>query len=123
MGNNIFTTINMPVQITTESIKDLLCSAIEGGSNYWIETLTRSKDITKAQAEYRQDVPFAGGHLVLLDDQGIKHTINIDSIKKGLKAFQEKYPRNFKDFVEDNADAETGDIFLQCCTYGEAIYG
>lgn len=122
MNDQIFEIISIPTSITTENIKDLLCNAIEGGSNYWIETITRY-NATVDQAEYRQDVPFAGGFLELVDIEDDKHIVDLNSIKKGLKIFQEKYPWHLQNLIKDNADAETGDVFLQCCVYGEVIYG
>jgi len=35
----------------------------------------------------------------------------------------EKYPRHFHNFLEENDDAETGDVFIQCCLFGEIVYG
>jgi hypothetical protein len=31
-------------------------------------------------------------------------------------------PRHFADFLNEKADAVTGDAFLQCCLFGEVIY-
>jgi hypothetical protein len=33
------------------------------------------------------------------------------------------YPRHFADLVNENDDADTGDAFVQCCVFGEVIYG
>lgn len=126
---DIVATIPVPVQITVERVKDLLCNAIEGGSNYWVDTLDRMGGITREQAEYRQDVPFVeGGWLELVEGEedcgkGRKFRIDLEAIKKGLTVMAEKYPKAFADFINENDDAETGDIFLQCICFGEAIYG
>ena len=121
-------TIAVPVNVTVQRVKDLLCNAIEGGSNYWVSTLDRKGGITRAQAEYRQDVPFVHGGWLELEEQeqsGKTKTFKIDlyAIKNGLATMAEKYPKHFADFVQENDDAETGDIFLQCICFGEAIYG
>jgi hypothetical protein len=50
-------------------------------------------------------------------------TLNLRSIKKGLEVFASKYPRHFADFVSENDDASTGDVFLQCCLFGELVFG
>ena len=120
--------ITVPVNISEQRVKDLLCNAIEGGSNYWVSTLDRKGGITRAQAEYRQDVPFVEGGWLELEEQdqsGDTKTFKIDraAIIKGLAVMAEKYPRPFGDFISENDDAETGDIFLQCICFGEAIYG
>jgi len=35
----------------------------------------------------------------------------------------EKYPRHFANFAQEAEDAETGDVFIQCCVLGEIVYG
>ena len=117
-------TVTVTHEIPVERIKDLLCNAIEGGSNYWCNTMDRMGGITREQATYRQDVPFVeGGWLDVRDDDGGKHRLDLDAIKKGLNVFAEKCPRHFADFIAENDDAETGDCFLQCILFGEVIYG
>jgi len=49
--------------------------------------------------------------------------LDLDAIKKGLQIIAEKYPRHMGDFLNENDDADTGDVFLQCCLFGDAIYG
>lgn len=34
-----------------------------------------------------------------------------------------KYPRHWADVLAENDDATTGDVFLQCCLFGECIFG
>ena len=123
-------TITVPLTIAESRIADLLCNAIEGGSNYWVESLDRDEKTTRAEAPYRQDVPFVGGYLTLVeqgedapDGKGRVVKIDRDAIVHGLQVFAEKYPRMFADFLNENDDAETGDTFLQCICFGEAIYG
>lgn len=48
--------------------------------------------------------------------------LNLKTIKKGLQVFAEKYPAHFADLVNDKTDAITGDVFLQCCVFGEIVY-
>ena len=121
-------TIPVTLNIPEQRVKDLLCNAIEGGSNYWVGTLDRCGGITRAQAEYRQDVPFVEGGWLELEEQeqsGSEKTFKIDraAIIKGLAVMAEKYPRHFGDFISENDDAETGDVLLQCICFGELVYG
>ncbi len=113
------------VTIGQQRVSDLLCGAIEGGSNYWCKSIDRMGGITKKQAEYRQDVPFVdGGWLdVVADDDEKIHRLDLAAIEKGLSVMAEKYPIEFRNFVEENDDAGTSDTFLQCCLFGETIYG
>ncbi len=93
-------TVSVTHQITEERISDLLCNAIEGGLNYWVATLDRDDKTTRAEAPYRQDVPFAGGYLTLVEQgedapDGKGRTFKIDrgAIVEGMQVFAEKYPR------------------------------
>lgn len=120
---NVVTVVKVP----TQQVKDLLCCAIEGGSNYWVEFINRH-GATKQQAEYRQDVPFvAGAYLEVKEDNecgpGRTFTIGLNEIHSGLVVMAEKYPKHFADVMSENMDATTGDVFLQCCCFGEVIYG
>jgi hypothetical protein len=48
--------------------------------------------------------------------------LDMAAIKNGLKVMAEKYPHHWQDFVSENDDAITGDVFLQCCLFGEIVY-
>jgi hypothetical protein len=118
--------VTLTQTVDEQRLKDLLCNAIEGGSNYWCASMDRMGGVTRKQAEYRQDVPFvSGGWLEVVDgeDEGKKHRLDRAAIEKGLQVFAEKYPKHFADMMAENDDATTGDVFLQCCIFGDAIYG
>jgi hypothetical protein len=118
----------MKVQINIEDqrIKDLLCNALEGGSNYWyeIESFVNPNKIT---VECRHlDLPFIEGcGLMIADSEGDMGTklLNREAMEKGLNIMSEKYPLHFSNFMTENDDAETGDVFLQCALYGEIVFG
>jgi len=112
------------IETTDERLKDLLCGAFEGGSGYWIdEVKVPSKKAQKrAGAEYYHESPVVGLELVITSEEG-KHTLNRASLEKGLQVFAQKCPRQFGDFIAENDDAETSDCFLQCCLFGEVIFG
>jgi hypothetical protein len=40
-----------------------------------------------------------------------------------LRLMAEKEPRHFADFMQENDDAVTGDVFLQCVLLKAVIYG
>jgi len=126
--SDILTIIAKPVNITVQRVKDLLYNAIEGGSNYWVGTLDRMGGISQEAAPYRQDVPFVEGGWLELEEQeqsGKAKTFRIDlnTIKAGLEVMAKKYPKHFTNFIAENDDAETGDVFLQCICFGELVYG
>lgn len=65
-----------------------------------------------------------GGALWIRNNEpgsGMFH-LDLDSITSGLNAMALECPRYFADFLNENADAITGDAFLQCCLFGNLIY-
>jgi len=116
----------LKVEIEDQRIKDLLCSAFEGGSNYWyqIESYINPNNVT---VEFRYiDLPFIEGcGIMIADSEGDMETklLNREAMEKGLKIMSEICPLHFKNFMTENDDAETGDVFLQCCLYGYIIFG
>lgn len=105
------------LEIDTQRVVDLFISACEGGSNYWCRELTpkgKHRDPYEAML---------GGFAVIEMENGKKHTVSRESIQKALGAFPSKYPRHFADWIAENDDAETADVFLQLCVFGDAIYG
>ncbi|TRZ80178.1 hypothetical protein D4R86_04795 [bacterium] len=111
-----------------QDIKDLLCCAFEGGSNYWYHIQTAINP-DKIECEFRHlDLPMSeNGYLIIKDiedddDYPELYKLNRQSIEKGLQIMADKYPEHFHNFDIDNADAETGDVFLQCCLFGEIVF-
>tara|TARA_Y100000296_G_scaffold75641_1_gene95515 strand:- start:45 stop:515 length:471 start_codon:yes stop_codon:yes gene_type:complete len=52
------------------------------------------------------------------------YTIDAHAIERGVQALSEKCPHQFANaFLLDNADAMTADAFLQCCCFGDVLYG
>lgn len=140
------TMISMKIQteIPIKRVQDLLCNAFEGGSNYWylIEEFHKptrfdhyswdAPEPGRAQEVFKHlDYPTnPGGYLIVSDaklegeiDKVSKRRLNLASIEEGLKVMAEKYPRHFADFMTEHDDAITGDVFLQCCLFGEVVYG
>ena len=56
-------------------------------------------------------------------DKGLTYTLDRAGIEKGLLIMKSVYPRHFGDAIAENDDATTGDVFLQCCLFGEVVFG
>lgn len=115
------------MNLEKDQIESLLVSAFEGGSNYWyrIEKRVNPKDKNKDCYE----TVFNGDGLIVSDINGanrgesVRKVLNNLTVQSGLQTMAKKYPWHFVNVVSDNADAETGDVFLQCCLFEEIIYG
>jgi hypothetical protein len=47
--------------------------------------------------------------------------LDLKSIRRGLEDLATKYPRHFADLVNEDTDAITANVLLQCCLFGELI--
>ena len=118
----------------------LVCSAFEGGSNYWckIKGYVRPENAKAPTREWyglklarfpHIWLPFSdGGGVECIEDCGeggepVEHLLNRAAIERGLKLMAEKQGRHWGNFLSGNDDAITGDVFLQMCILGEVKYG
>ncbi len=103
-----------------ETMENLIVCAFEGGSNYWyqIESKTHG-DYLKTL--FKKGLQMSNARLD--DDDFRSHWLNLEMMQDGAKIMKEKYPRHYKDAIDENEDAGTGDVFLQCALFGEVIYG
>lgn len=117
--------------VKDEDLHDLLCCALEGGSGYWAKIVEYGNpDNIKCEFKHL-DLPFSeNGYLMIseIDDEGEvdevdPHKLNKEAMYKGLQIMADKYPWHFANLIEDNMDAETGDVFLQCSVLGDIVYG
>jgi hypothetical protein len=120
--------VEMTKEIDEQDISDLLCNAFEGGSNYWY-TIKEFGNPDNMKCEYRHlELPMSeNGYLMIGtndDGDGDKPAcLDRTALAKGLQIMSDKYSVHFQNFIMDNADAETGDVFLQCCLFGDIVYG
>ena len=123
-------------KFTTEQIDDLLTCAFEGGSNYWycIKRVVEPTEITYKTSVFEDGISYLtpvlnpGGALVIIDkiddyETAKEYFLNLETIQKGLDLMAKEYPYHMKNFIEENEDAETGDVFLQLCLFGEIVFG
>ena len=45
------------------------------------------------------------------------------SIRRGITGMLYTCPRHFANWIDGRADADTADAFVQCCLFGEVLYG
>lgn len=122
--------IKVTHQISDERVEDLLCDALEGGSNYWyvINSCNYPEGETKESLGIEfphTQLPLKGGSLTIGDCliDGTDKILDREAIRKGLNVMADKYPSHYADFIDGNDDALTGDVFLQCAVFGKLVYG
>jgi len=123
--------LTVEIEITLSRVSDLLCSAFEGGSNYWYRIVAQTAPPAYAFRVDSEtifphlDYPLNEGGSLRISDGDDEWTLDLNLVKRGLGLFcaSEKYAKHFGDFLAENDDATTGDVFLQLCLFGDVIFG
>lgn len=122
------------VTVSDERLAEVLCSAYEGGSNYWAKQ-EDGKDSPYRFAETPialGGIPVAPlelipGFVVTITDREAdppkRHRLTEAKLRRGLQVMAEKYPKHFADVMTEEGDADTGDVLLQCALFGKLVYG
>ena len=104
-------------EFTIEQIQDLLITAFEGGSNYWVGAVDGAYQ-NLAKSDYI---------IVVHDEQDDdKYTLGLVSFIGAFQLMADNHPRLFKDlinFADGGWDANTADVFLQLACFKEVVYG
>lgn len=123
-----FLTFRATPQVPLKRIGVILISAFGGcGSGYWAVI---KRDPTKT-APWETDPKKPGGELVLTCNEGevngkTEWTLNLETIKTGLQVYVDSYPEEIPNLLNEdywNGDGPEADRFLQCCCFGEVIFG
>jgi hypothetical protein len=131
-------TVPTTVHVPAERVIDLICTGAEGGmSNSWCRSMDSeikgSPDLSRIPESWhdfpRYFAPFVGGVIVFDAESPTSHDrrkvrrVGRFAVSVALRLMAAEYPQHFGDFMADNEDAITGDVFLQLCVYGEVIFG
>jgi hypothetical protein len=147
-GEKIFCEVPIPIKVTEGRARDLLCSALEGGSNYWYVIADYefadgvSYDDFQRGGKFGPDpadpywhpsqlIPFHEGCALLIEDrEGVEiggktqWRLDREAMKQGLVLMGEKYrDTHWSNFVCENDDADTADVWLQLALFNEVVFG
>lgn len=120
--------------ISREIVLGILVTGIEQGISYWAkiekyqycsEYDVIAKDDEKWNYDHLTCSINGGGRLYLrvLDEDDKIVFIDREGVERGLQVMADKYPDHWADLISEKDDAITGDVFIQCVVFGEAIYG
>ena len=123
-------TIKMTIEISDEMIENLLCSAFEGGSNYWTNwvNIADKKDAKKVGgylSEYLTTTKLKDAKLIVCTDNDeieITKKSIIDALQK-MDNPKYKHTKALKEIIAETYDAGHADCVLQMACFGEVIYG
>lgn len=134
---------DVKVSFSRKDIMGLLCCAFEGGIGYWWDDYGFDyveDSFCISHRDYRLGVdsddlwPTAylvptsrGGKLRITSATPVEGrnewVLSVDTLCKGLQNMYEKNPYQFSRFVNENSDANTGDMFFQFCLFGKVVFG
>jgi len=75
------------------------------------------------EMEFWHEAPIYGLALAIHHDRDQKVTLDRAALCRGITVMKEKYPKHWQAFTIENEDVMRSDVFVQCCVFGEAIYG
>lgn len=120
--------------VSDETISDLLCTALEGGSNYWyllghVDTTHFVKGDTYvdnlmrsfiADKDYKLDV-----YDIESDEDEPDLLGSVTYLKMGiaLSIMSKDYPKTLGNIMSGNMDGDDADVWFQLSTMGEVVFG
>jgi hypothetical protein len=121
--------MNVPVHVEDQIISDMIITAFEQGVGYWVRGI-KVFDKEGKQRRGLTDDPLnnLSSITVVEDEDGTEHEFRISKptpfaqIITGLAHMAKAYPRHFANVVSDDHDAETADVFIQCCLFADIRY-
>lgn len=128
--------MKIEIEISQEKIRNLIITALEGGSNYWYFLGDDAVALIKEKSpngliialSERMGMAIENGAEIpitdLEDEMEVLGNISMESIKKGLSLMASQQPEQFGNLQsENNWDAETADVFFQYAVMGELVFG
>lgn len=118
-------------KVTGQQISDLMITAIEGGSNYWCKSiLLLGADKMPMERPWYSDPTTYDGALKIAVHEDEPSMVGSDGVfvvgpvefAEGFRIMCDNYPGHWEDFITDNGDATTADVWLQCVCFGEILY-
>ena len=119
--------IKFDVEITQQDIDDIMCSALEGGINYWCR---KAEVVGDYLGEYASEQISRGGSLILYDAESSgKWELTLDNFKDGLHQFLIDFPNNIEGdelngyYIDpSNIDGCDADNIVQYALFGSLIF-
>lgn len=130
MGKEPFVIVTMQVPLPRERVQDVLVTAFEQACNYWYRDLEAV--VPERQVKLKGDDLDSYWHVrEPLTDEGVRfadvdggvHVLNRAKLLEGIRKLAETHPARLAEIINEDDDAETADVFLQVCVFGEVVYG
>lgn len=132
---NVIMVNDVEITVTNEDIDDIMCTALEGGIDYWCDRVKVlfNDSVKKSELEYASDAISKGLELEIFhegiesdDPEHMSSVLSKDKFLLGLKLFITKYNVNIiDDKVIDSCmvDAGIADAIIQMAVFNDIIFG
>lgn len=115
------------IKVTQEDIDDIMCSALEGGINYWCN---KAEVVGEYLGEYASEQISRGGILLLHDaEEDEVYDLDLNHLLNGIKqAYEGNYFSDYewcdgKTIDTCQVDAEVADCIVQLALFDEIVFG
>ena len=119
--------INTKLNVTQEDIDDIMCTALEGGINYWCN---KAEVVGEYLGEYGHEQIARGGKLKLYDSEEDEvYELTLEKILNGIKlAVEQGYYHEYgwcNGHMIDTCqvDSLVADVIVQLALFEDVIYG
>ena len=116
--------VMIPFKITEDFIADVLCTAFEGGSNYWINNIENTSENPKSQ--YFSECVAKGDTIIITDNEDYKeYPLNSKIFARGYKRYVQFCIREGREIYYDpcDIDSEIADVILQFALFNDIVFG
>ena len=119
-------TVNVKIKVTSSEIDNIMCTAIEGGINYWCDGYYGSDGDFSLLPENQVEIKYEWEHLVyngyltMIEDGNIEHKLDQEKFIKGLQMWIDKHHVTTID--TGDIDADDADCIVQYALFGELKY-
>lgn len=120
-------TITKKVEVSQQDIDDILCTAFEGGIDYWVSSIkkpytkeNREEFLAEKGAEYYHELVTRGCSIGIVSEDGDKLELTLENVAKGIQMFADKNPGH--DLDPGNIDSIGADAIVQYSVFGELVY-
>lgn len=137
MGYTFTIILQTEVTVTNKDIDDIMCTALEGGINYWA---TEAEVVGEYRGKWAHEQISRGGELVIHldepfdDDDTEAYTLDKANFLRGLRMYLEdpEKPYNIVEFDKETGknvidtgevDAVVADVIIQYALFGEVVFG
>ena len=119
--------IKNTIQVTEQDIDDIVCTALEGGINYWA---CAARVVGEYLGEWGHEQIARGGKLIIVDsEEDEEYELTREKLLHGIQlAVEQEYYKEYDWYYDGKIDtcqidAEVADVIIQLALFDDVIFG